>query len=199
MKAQLREFMKSENVDGGEERKQQRREQHEGEKEDGERTLFCSFQGVLFVPPTSTTLICTFTSNTRQSQLTFRYWSRFIASAQILEECRWLIFPCLACFLYMFCSDCPRYRTSLRKFLIAAVALLICTSSSFLRVCTFVLKWRMFNEHLTCRQCPMLYFFVLVHDKQKCFAPLSDGWPRSADTPGFTHSSTEKWWALSPL
>lgn len=51
MKTQLRELMKSdrtvpENVDGGEKRKQdcqQRREQHEGEKEVFTRWLICTF------------------------------------------------------------------------------------------------------------------------------------------------------------
>lgn len=44
---------------------------------------------------------------------------------------------------------------------------------------------------------PCAVFFF--HWQHECHASLSDGWPRSASTTGFTYSWAAEWWAWSPL
>lgn len=138
-----------------------------------------------------------------------QYKNKWCLRANVLEECGSLVFSCLACFPYLFSCRCPLWFSSLLDFpQIAAVISMACCCTSFswfLSLCKF--KWLLFNQHETRTWAGVVVWPVLsvpyalhfLSTKNKCFAPLSDGWPRSAYRPGLTHSSTAKWWAFSSV
>lgn len=136
------------------------------------------------------------------------YKNKWCLGANVLEECGSLVFSCLARCPYIFSCRCPLWFSSLLDFL-QKVSHCCCNQhgtsfSCFLSLCKS--KWLRFNQHeylsrggsVACALSTLRSTFF-VSTKNKCFATLSDGWPRSADWPGFTHSSTAKWWAFSSV